>query len=325
MRTLLFLALTLFFSFVEASEVKVRAVKGSWSDFQTDSELVRLGLEQMINSSYLRNLQMPIDVYSLPSDSLQGLRASGCVSQLADDSWVFEAVSTECVFALPYERRDTVFRFVLEQFDNVYPSYGTTVLSGQDLKDQMYMQIQHPNINLDSDIDAKELLSPLTSKVLWQMSKKKENCVGSALAAIAVETEPFYSDDMTGETYKSYFQLINDDQDWQFGDLITFEIPLDGHAMVYVGTDEETGQKIVFTKNGFLRSPFQLSSYESVYKVYESFGILKINHYRVNQSFKMPTWQIWSENSELDEVESIDSIYFRSYLQSLPKSAIPTL
>jgi len=315
----------LVFNFAQADEVKVRSVKGVWSDFQTDEELVRLGLKEMINSSYLSNIQMPIDVYSLPPENFRGLRESGCVSQLADDSWVFEAISTECVYALPYDRRDTVFKFILEQFDSVYPSYGTTVLSGQDLKNQMYMQIHHPNINLDSDIDAKELLSPLTSAVLWQMSKKKENCVGSALAAIAVETEPFYSGDMTGETYKQYFQVINDDQDWQFGDLITFDIPYDGHAMVYVGTDEETGQKIVFTKNGFSKSPFLLSSYESVYKVYERAIILKVNHYRVNQSFKLPTWQLWAEADGSDEKNSIESIYFKSYLQSLPKSAIPSL
>ena len=82
-----------------------------------------------------------------------------------------------------------------------------------------------------------------------------------------------------------YFQAVRDNQDWQFGDLITFDLLNSGHAMAYIGTDEETGHRLVFTKNGHMRSPFHFNSYD---------GILRVNHFRVRQSFKLPSWPRWA-------------------------------
>jgi hypothetical protein len=79
------------------------------------------------------------------------------------------------------------------------------------------------------------------------------------------------------------FDHYNIDDSLIFGDLIEFEIQGDGHAIVYLGTDQD-GDMIVLTKNGFMPSVVQVMKYDDVYKIYEYYGILNVNVWRYNPS-----------------------------------------
>lgn len=285
-------------------EIEVFTLSGSWADFQKDSNIINEGLYDMVEN-YLDG-PMLIDRERFSREELEILGRAECLRINSEEKWTL-TISRKCFYLLSLERRQVFYDFMLVKFDEFMPSYGVTIRQDQKavLKQQLYTHIHHPDLQIDSEIEASTLLSQSASQYVWKMpdySTFRANCFGTAIASEATRTLPFYLRKIWPDILKN-FQLITDQSDWEFGDLIVFEAGDGGHAMVYLGTDRETQKKMVFTKNGVASSPFQIMSYDDVYKIYYS-EMMKVIHYRINQSFSfVPENSLRSEQAEMSLIE----------------------
>jgi hypothetical protein len=123
------------------------------------------------------------------------------------------------------------------------------------------------------------LLNPNVSRALWTVPGDDANCFGTAYAAVTPRGQLRYRDYLWSNKSPVGFLKSEISEPLIFGDLIEFEIPGDGHATVYLGTDQ-AGDHIVLTKNGFMPSVIQVMKYDDVYKLYEPFNITKVNVWR---------------------------------------------
>lgn len=323
------------FSFlVQAGQVEVQATKGSWADFQKDAQAVRKGLTDMAGAYLI--VPIPVQLSDYTADELTALQNEKCLRSEAE-GWMFYP-SRKCIPLLPEAKKETIYELILREFDYFFPSYEAKVEKSQEkvLKSQGYTQSHHPDLVISSDAYVTDLLSKSTSKLIWTMSKYTYhsgtggdgiNCFGTAYAAVQLRTEPRYRDINEFNWYvgmEKSFRVISDENDWEFGDLIVFDILDDGHAMVYVGTDQATHKKVVFTKNGLLASPFQTMLYDDVYKVYNEYDITSVRRYRLLAS-KKPETPPPLQTRRITVKRSLAEEAFARHLRSVVSRRLPKL
>jgi hypothetical protein len=108
------------------------------------------------------------------------------------------------------------------------------------------------------------------------------NCFHTSMAAIFKNwsNHRYMSPDEFKCHLENSFEEVDEPSKW--GDLVAFfgsnEYPI--HGFTYLGKSRKSGEKIVFTKNGYGVSEYLFMSYDAVHSIYDSFGIDRIAYYR---------------------------------------------
>lgn len=197
--------------------------------------------------------------------------------------------SAPCFNYLREEHND-VFKELVENFVAFYdletPSYQVKMPSAEYpfLKiNDVLLRLKTKFDDATAELDPTSLLSPLVYESLWTVPTNQANCFGTAYAAITPNAPLKYRDFLWDTKNPPGYDLFTMDDDLVFGDMIEFEIPGDGHATIYLGTDQE-GDDIVLTKNGYMPSVIQVMKYKDVYDLYNQYGITQVNVWRYNHA-----------------------------------------
>ncbi len=132
-------------------------------------------------------------------------------------------------------------------------------------------------------VPAEKMLSEFSHRWAYKESKKAgPNCFHSAVASISKNwIEPRYMDPAEFACHlKQAFEVVVEPNAW--GDLILIrnEDGLDQHAFTYLGKDEQNeGQSIVFTKNGYKSGVYLYSTQSSILELYKAYGS-RVSFYR---------------------------------------------
>ncbi len=194
-------------------------------------------------------------------------------------------LSLTCLNYLKNKHSDA-FDYLILEFLSFYdletPSYDVKI----EAKDYPFLTNNFVLKRLKSVIKTEEvsinpvdLLNPAVSKALWTVPLNEANCFGTAYGAVTPGSSLGYRDYLWSNTSPKGYNRFDIEDPLVFGDLIEFEIPGDGHATVYLGTDQDN-DIIVLTKNGYMPSVVQVMKYKDVYKLYEVYQITKVNVWR---------------------------------------------
>ena len=109
------------------------------------------------------------------------------------------------------------------------------------------------------------------------------NCASNIFATVlagATETPAHYVGvDALDPLFQKYFQEVQ--PPLQIVDIVRYIIPGNFHVFVYAGTDQQTGERIGFTKNGKELGIFTFMKFDDIHRLYEPFTISAVKYYRL--------------------------------------------
>lgn len=265
---------------VKKSGLALQTTKKSWLELAPNFEAFEGGIATILISiaDYI-----DFEISTLPSNDPNfalSLKQQNCVT------WNQSLkLSAKCLQFLKENHSYTFDHIALDflaYYDYETPSYEVEILSKEFpvLKDNFVLKRLNSMVDLNAEsLNPVTLLNPNVASALWTVPGNDANCFGTAYAAVTPKAPLRYRDYLWANKSPMGYVRSEITDDLVFGDLIEFEIPGDGHATVYLGTDQE-GDHIVLTKNGFMPSVVQVMKYEDVYKLYEQFNITKVNVWR---------------------------------------------
>ncbi|MGE3975916.1 MAG: hypothetical protein AB7F59_15430 [Bdellovibrionales bacterium] len=177
-------------------------------------------------------------------------------------------------------------------WDNDYPYYSLTIDTDQkvNLRKSIVLQEQRINLDFESTIDAKLLLQPDMRSLVDTMAMNGENCHSTTFATLSKRGTPGSLGDGNLYWLKNNFEVLPTSDDLHWGDVVGLAARsqltdyrlLVIHTATYLGTDKETGERMILTKNGYRPSAYQIMALSDVKKLYRA---TKIYFYRVQSSF----------------------------------------
>lgn len=272
---------SLFFNLAVQAQIDIETSKKSWIELAPSQDAFEGGMVTILVSiaDYVDfNIAQ---LTSTDKDLESRLKAENCVT------WNQSLKLTpKCLIFLKNDFPDTFENLTLEYleyYDFETPSYDVQMKSSEYQKLIGNFVLKRLGSIVDEQtpaaINPVKFLNADVAEALWTVPGDDANCFGTAYAAVTPGSKLRYRDYLwSNPSPEGYLKSTIDDA-MVFGDLIEFEIPGDGHATVYLGTDQE-GDMIVLTKNGFMPSVVQVMKYKDVYKVYEPYNITQVNVWR---------------------------------------------
>ncbi len=274
------------FSLQSFANLEIESENKSWLDLAPSAEIFEDGAVTILIglADYLQ-----FDVDSLKSskpDLIKNLERRTCVS------WGQINLKPSCLNFLRTNYEDA-YQSLLSEFLTFYdaqtPSYDIKLNQAEFSKLDQNFVMRRLNTIVDKNLDHVNPASLLNANVysaLWTVPVNQANCFGTAYAAVTPNARLIYRDylwgggnmDFSTKNPRGYLRL-EITETLEFGDIIEFEIIGDGHATVYLGTDQD-GDDIILTKNGFMPSVVQVMKYEDVFNMYNAFGIRRVNVWR---------------------------------------------
>ncbi len=265
-----------------SAELNIKSEEKSWAELSPSKEFLYQNAKTILISlsDYLE-----IDINSIHSnDPLfnETLKNKNCLvrsKSLILDSRCLRLINTE----FPDAFEQMVYDLV-SFYDQDTPSFDVKLSASEYSKLDKNEVFERLKSKIDSSVNEINPISILSSQVynvLWTVPGYDANCFGTAYTAVTPNVPLKYRDLLWSNYNPAGYDRYKINDELVFGDIIEFEIPGDGHAIVYVGTDQE-GEQLVLTKNGFMPSVLQVMKYKDVYRIYEVYSITKVNVWRYN-------------------------------------------
>jgi hypothetical protein len=243
------------------SIVTLQGTTGKWADQLPNRTEVISQTIIMIKSGYFGDTKFTFGLNQIPAEDVKfiTLKHPSCIDAktmtIFPTGKIWSSGQKYCVEILPEKTLDLLIDKALSEFDSFFPVWvgelDSTAEANNLSLSPIFLQFQPFAKPSKSPI---VFLNSYVQEQIWNVISGA-NCFGTALSSLTLDSKGPLDLKVPKTVEKfvlSKFQKIDEPTDWQYGDLIMFTIPGDGHAVVYLGHDSLTKLPIVLTKNGYI-------------------------------------------------------------------------